>query len=146
MAPVEFHRYIDGRGDTIIYKFDPVVARSSDPKWPNDTPVTVYQHFVIPKRNGIENHHSDLLPLELAVTRVRADKAVSQPLVGKVMHTEDIITDDGAKAKIQLEEPLPQTMMFVQAADYVQSYDHIGSLFLSETLEAFNVWKMTLAV
>lgn len=101
MAPVEFHRYIDGRGDTIIYKFDPVVARSPDPKWPNDTPVTVYQHYVVPKRNGIENHHSDLLPLELAVARVRADKAVSQPPVGKVMHTEDIITDDGAKAKIQ---------------------------------------------
>lgn len=46
----------------------------------------------------------------------------------------------------RLEEPLPQTMMFVQAADYVQSYDHISSLFLSETLEAFNIWKMTLAV
>ncbi|KAF3049316.1 hypothetical protein E8E11_008735 [Didymella keratinophila] len=80
MAPVEFHCYIHGRGDTIIYKFDPEVARSPDPKWPNDTPVTVYQHYVITKRNGIENHHSDLLPLELAIARVRTDKPASQPL------------------------------------------------------------------
>ena len=101
MAPVEFHRYVDDRGDTIIYKFDPEVARSPDPKWPNDTPVTVYQHYVITKRNGVENHHSDLLPLEPAIARAHTDKPASQPPVGKVMHTEYTTLGDGAKAKIK---------------------------------------------
>lgn len=101
MAPVEFHRYIDGRGDTIIYKFDPEVARQPDPRWPNDSPVTVYQHYVITKRTGTVNYHSDLLPLELAIGRVRTDKLASQPPVGKVMHTEPTLTEDGAKIKTQ---------------------------------------------
>ncbi|KAF3046924.1 hypothetical protein E8E12_007835 [Didymella heteroderae] len=98
---MEFHRYIDGRGDTIIYKFDPQVARKSHPKWPNDSPVTVYQHYVITKRTGIVNYHSDLLPLELAVDRSRTDKITSQPPIGKVMHTEVILTEDGVKMKTQ---------------------------------------------
>lgn len=101
MAPAEFHRYTDGCGDTIIFKFDPEVARTPDPRWPNDSPVTVYQYYVITKRNGDVNYHSDLLPLELAIDRTRNDKVGSQPAIGKVMHTEEISTADGAKAKIQ---------------------------------------------
>jgi hypothetical protein len=101
MAPLEFHRYIDGRGDTIIYKFDPELAHNPDPKWPNDSPVTVYQHYVITKLTGTVLYHSDLLPLELAIDRSRTDKSVSQPPIGKVMYTENTHLEDGEKLRTQ---------------------------------------------
>lgn len=101
MAPIEFHRYTDGRGDTIIYKFDSDVARKPDPKWPNDSAITVYQHYVIARRTGTVNYHSDLLPLELAIDRSRNDKLALQPAIGKVIRIEEIITEDGLKVKMQ---------------------------------------------
>lgn len=103
MAPVEFHRYIDGRGDTIIYKFDPEVARRPDPRWPNDSAITVYQHYVITKRTGTLNYHSDLLPLELAVDRSRNDKPAAQPSVNTVMYTEDAPVDNDTIGKMRTQ-------------------------------------------
>lgn len=103
MAPVEFHRYIDGGGDTIIYKFDPEVTRRPDSRWPNDSAVTVYQHYVITKRTGTVNYHSDLLPLELAIERSRSDKQSLQPHVGKIMYTEDSPVEDGAAGKMKMQ-------------------------------------------
>jgi hypothetical protein len=87
MAPTEFHRYTDNRGDTIIYKFDPEVARNPDPAWPNDSAVSVYHHYTLTKPCTI-NYHSDLLPLDLAVERWRTDKQSSQPIIGMVMYKE----------------------------------------------------------
>ncbi|KAH6625191.1 hypothetical protein C7974DRAFT_376744 [Boeremia exigua] len=88
MAPIEFHRYLDARGDTIIYKFDPDVARRPDPSWPNDSAVSVYHYYAINRHINV-NYHSDLLPLDLAVERWRNDKQSSQPAVGMVMYKED---------------------------------------------------------
>lgn len=87
MAPAEFHRYIDPRGDSIIYKFDPEIARTPDPKWPNDSPITVFHHYKINKQITV-NYHSDLLPLECAIDRWRNDKQSIQPIIGMVMHNE----------------------------------------------------------
>ncbi|UPX17308.1 uncharacterized protein EKO05_0007673 [Ascochyta rabiei] len=102
MAPVEFHRYIDARGDTIIYKFDPEVARSPDPAWPNDSAVSVYHHYILRKHCTI-NYHSDLLPLDLVMDRWRNDKPSFQPIIGMVMYKENNHTDDsfGAHLKTQ---------------------------------------------
>lgn len=101
MAPVEFHRYIDGRGDTIIFKFDPEAAHEPDPKWPNDSPITVYQHYVITKRTGIVHYHSDLLPLKNAIGRVRTDNLALQPPINTVMYTEPSSIDEGVNTKTQ---------------------------------------------
>lgn len=87
MAPVEFYRYLDNRGDTIIYKFDLETARTPDPRWPNDSPVTVYHHYKITKQITA-NYHSDLLPLELVMERWRTDRQSVQPSVGMVMYKE----------------------------------------------------------
>lgn len=102
MAPIEFHRYTDTRGDTIIYKFDPDIARNPDPTWPNDSAISVYHHYVLNKHCTI-NHHSDLLPLDLAIDRWRNDKQSSQPIVGMVMYKENISTEDrfGSQLKTQ---------------------------------------------
>jgi len=87
MAPAEFHRYIDARGDSIIYKFDPEIARTPDPRWPNDSPVSVFHHYTVNKQVTV-NYHSDLLPLEIAMERWRNDKQSVQPLIGTVMYNE----------------------------------------------------------
>lgn len=87
MAPTEFHRYLDARGDTIIYKFDPEIARRPDPKWPNDSAVSVYHRYNINKQITV-NNHCDLLPLELAVERWRIDRQSVQPTMGMVMYKE----------------------------------------------------------
>lgn len=102
MAPIEFHRYTDARGDTIIYKFDPEVARNPDPVWPNDSAVSVYHHYVLKKFCTI-NHHSDLLPLDLAVERWRTDKQSSQPINGMVMYKENIPVEDGFGTQLKTQ-------------------------------------------
>lgn len=102
MAPVEFHRYIDARGDTIIYKFDPEVARNPDPEWPNDSAISVYHHYVLKKHCTI-NFHSDLLPLELVIERWRHDKQSFQPIVGMVMYKERIPAEDGFGAMLTMQ-------------------------------------------
>jgi hypothetical protein len=94
MAPTEFHRYTDTRGDTIIYKFDPEIARNPDPAWPNDSAVNVCHHYVLKKSCTI-NHHSDLLPLDIAMERWRKDKQSSQPIIGMVMYKEDNANENG---------------------------------------------------
>ena len=99
MAPIEFYRYKDARGDTIIYKFDPEIARKPDPKWPNDSAVSVYHCYHIEKYI-YTNYHSDLMPLDLAIERWRNDKQSLQPIIGKVMCTEDIPVEDGSGAQI----------------------------------------------
>ncbi|KAJ8104481.1 hypothetical protein OPT61_g10734 [Boeremia exigua] len=102
MAPIEFHRYIDARGDTIIYKFDPAIAHAPDPQWPNDSAVTVYHHYRINKHITV-NYYSDLLPLDLAMERSRTDKPLSQPTIGMVMFkdVEDVGRNGAPKTAVQ---------------------------------------------
>ncbi|KAF1349405.1 hypothetical protein EJ07DRAFT_159905 [Lizonia empirigonia] len=102
MAPVEFHRYIDTRGDSIIYKFDPEVARNPDPAWPNDSAISVYHHYVLKKHCTI-NFHSDLLPMELVIERWRHDKQSFQPVVGMVMYKENMPAEDGFGALLTMQ-------------------------------------------
>jgi hypothetical protein len=86
MPPIEFHRYQDARGDTIIYKFDPDTA-----KYPHDNtdcPITVYHHYRIEYSSKIL-HHSDLLPLEMAMDRWRKEKLPPAGLVMYVEHNND---------------------------------------------------------
>lgn len=98
MAPVEFHRYTDARGDTIIYKFDADIARNPDPKYPNDSPISVYHHYTF-RTSTKDYYHSILLPLTPAVERWRSDKQVLQPGIGMVMHEEDANMEDGLRTQ-----------------------------------------------
>lgn len=98
MAPAEFHRYIDARGDSIIYKFDPDIARAPDPRWPNDSPISVFHHYTVNKQVTV-NYHSNLLPLEVAMERWRNDKQSMQPLIGTVMYNEKDPSYMGAGAQ-----------------------------------------------
>lgn len=102
MAPIEFHRYTDARGDTIIYKFDPDIARNSDPAWPNDSAISVYHHYILQKR-CTTHYHSDLLPLDLAIERWRSDKQSLQPIVGMVMYKENASMEDGLSAHLKTQ-------------------------------------------
>lgn len=98
MAPITFHSYTDDRGDTITFKFDPDIAREPDPKWPNDSAVTVYHYY-----SSKSFHHSILLSLDVAMKRWRNDKQSSQPPIGKVMYTECMPSADcsGTEQKAQ---------------------------------------------
>ena len=102
MAPVEFYRYTDARGDIIVYKFDPEISRSPDPNWPNDSAVSVYHHYIITKHIPV-NHHSDPLPLDLVMERWRNDKQSSQPLIGMVMYKEEAPVKDGSGAQLETQ-------------------------------------------
>ena len=92
MTPREFHHYKDDRDDLITYKFNPDIARMPDPKWPNDSAISVYSYYESPRF-----YHSRLVPLEEAMQRWRKDP--QQPPLGKVMYTEDIKAEDGSIAK-----------------------------------------------
>ena len=94
MAPIEFHRYTDARGDTIVYKFDPEIARDPNPAWPSDSAISVYHHYILKKHCTI-NHHSDLLPLDLAIERWRTDRQSLQPAIGMVIYKENNLIEDG---------------------------------------------------
>ncbi len=102
MAPIEFHRYIDARGDTIIYKFDPEIARKPDPKWPNDSAVSVYHHYAVNRHIKV-NYYSDLLSLDLAVERWRNDKQMSQPTVGMIMYRDKAAVSEPDVPRSQME-------------------------------------------
>jgi hypothetical protein len=91
MAPIRFHSYRDQRGDTIVYSFDPDIARTPDPKWPNDSAISVFSYHESPKF-----YHSRLVPLEEAMQRWRNDKQALQPTLGMIMHTEYTYSEDGS--------------------------------------------------
>lgn len=94
MAPIEFHRYTDVRGDIIIFKFDADIAHNPDPRWPNDSAVSVCHHYIV-RTHSQDYYHSILLPLNHAVERWRNDQQSLQPRIGMVMYEENASVEDG---------------------------------------------------
>lgn len=84
MAPIEFYRYTESRGDTVIYKFDMDVIQNPSHYPANDSPISVYHHYRVNYHHKYLLH-SDLLPEELAIERWHRDQ---QPKSNLVMHKE----------------------------------------------------------
>ncbi|OSS52019.1 hypothetical protein B5807_03107 [Epicoccum nigrum] len=94
MTPITFYSYRDHRGDLIVYKFDPDVARMPNINFPNDSAVSVLSYHESPKF-----YHSRLVPLEEAMQRWRNDNQTLQPPLGMVIYTEYTYAEDGSVAQ-----------------------------------------------